>query len=223
MNLLREAFKSHRLIRSGDHNQRLSSFLRNAPKPFSTEAPQQPSPDASSDSFLQSPTGVSYGRLTGMTKYTTKNDVINLLDECKLTYDDIKISYNRLYEPTAMTVQFSHRPGYDASIRILARKGRLYRMDRVDRSQWDSIRTMYGGRTVLLQGLPRTALVDDIERFLSGYQYDSKMQIFYRQELTDPVRMALVEFPSKIEATNAFITKNKGFCLNNQISMRVLE
>lgn len=39
----------------------------------------------------------------------------------------------------------------------------------------------------------------------------------------DPIKMALVRFSSQIEAMNAFIKKNRGFCLNNQILVRVLQ
>lgn len=110
---------------------------------------------------------------------------------------------------------------------------------------------------VLLQGIPRSAIPDDIERFLSGCQYDaSSMQIFLksllyiafgfysflssfsfslkrilcvtfllccRQAFPDPVKMALVRFPTPSLAMNAYITKNKGFCLNSQILVRVLQ
>ncbi|KAF9605942.1 hypothetical protein IFM89_021268 [Coptis chinensis] len=77
---------------------------------------------------------------------------------------------------------------------------------------------------VLLQGLPRNALPEDIERFLCGCDFNSSsLHIFLRQSFPDPVRMALVQFPSEIEAMNAVIVKNRSFCLNNQILMRVLQ
>ena len=42
------------------------------------------------------------------------------------------------------------------------------------------------------------------------------------EEKRDPIRMATVLFSTRTEAMNALIKKNRGFCLNNQISVRVL-
>lgn len=42
------------------------------------------------------------------------------------------------------------------------------------------------------------------------------------EEKRDPIRMATVLFSTRNEAMNALIKKNRGFCLNNQISVRVL-
>ncbi|KAF5199048.1 N-(5-amino-5-carboxypentanoyl)-L-cysteinyl-D-valine synthase [Thalictrum thalictroides] len=76
---------------------------------------------------------------------------------------------------------------------------------------------------VLLQGLPRFAAPEDIEHVLSGCDYNSSNhEIFLRQGNPDPVKWAFVKFPSKIKATNAVLSKNKGFCQNDQVFMRVL-
>ncbi|KAK7859539.1 hypothetical protein CFP56_005929 [Quercus suber] len=77
---------------------------------------------------------------------------------------------------------------------------------------------------MLLQGFPRNALPEDVERFLTGCVYEaSSIEMFMRGAFPDAIRMAIVNFPSKNEAMNAFIKKNRGICLNNQISVRVLE
>ncbi|CAL5420049.1 unnamed protein product [Camellia sinensis] len=210
MNLLRNALKSHRPIRVDQRNLRFSLFLRDSPRPFSTE-PQQPSQDTSKDPFLRTPsTGLVYGKLFGITKHTTKSDIISLLEGCNVNLDDMKADYNRTYMPTGMMIQFPSRYAYDAAIRAINRKGRLYKLERADRSQWDFI-TPYDGKSVLLQGIPRNAALDDVERFLSVPAFP------------DPIRMALVHFPSQTQAMHAFITKNRSFCLNNQISVRVLQ
>ncbi|XP_057461657.1 uncharacterized protein LOC130751924 [Actinidia eriantha] len=224
MNVLRNAAKSHRLIRIGGHrNQGLSSLLRDWPRRFSTEA-EQPSKDSSSDAFLQTPsTGLVYGKLFGITKHTTKSDIVNLLEGCEVSLNDIKVDYAKSFAPSGMMIQFPSRFAYDAAIRAIGRKGRLYRLDRADRSQWD-LMISYDGKAVLLQGIPRTAVPDDIERFLSGCTVDaSTMQIFVRQAFPDPIRMAIIHFPTKAQAMHAFMTKNRGFCLNTQILVRVLQ
>lgn len=41
-------------------------------------------------------------------------------------------------------------------------------------------------------------------------------------ENQEAIRMAVVNFPSRASASHAFITKNRGFCLNNQIAIRIL-
>ncbi|KAK2984013.1 hypothetical protein RJ640_024227 [Escallonia rubra] len=166
--------------------------------------------------------GLFYGRLLGINTYTTKSDVVNMLEGCNLSVGDIKVEYNRAYAPASMLVQFPSKSEYDAAIRTLGRKGRLFKVETADRAQWDSV-VPFDGKAVLLQGIPRNALPDDVERFLSGCQYDSSFQLFARQAFPEPIRMAVVRFPSSTLATHAFITKNRGFCLNNQISVRVLQ
>ncbi|CAK9167310.1 unnamed protein product [Ilex paraguariensis] len=222
--LLKTVIKSNHIVRIVHQNQGLASILRDSLRRFSTEA-EEPGLGASSDSFLEVPnTGLVYGRLTGIARNTTKSDIVNLLEGCNLTMDDVKVDYNRAYSPVAMMVQFPSRSAYDAAIRAIGRKGRLYKLERIpNRSQWDLI-VPYDGKAILLQGIPRNALQDDVERFLYGCQYDAtSIQMFVRPASSGPIKMALARFPSKTQAMHAFLTKNRGFCLNNQISMRVLQ
>lgn len=225
MSRLRAAAESHRLIRTSNLNQGLSLLLRESPMRFSTGAADQPAGQDTSpiDSFLRTPTkGSVYGRLIFTTRHKTKSDILNLLEGCALSLDDLKVDYTRAYVPTGMMIQFPSLYAFDAAIRAINKKGRLYRLDKADRSQWDLV-TPYDGKAVVLQGIPRNALLDDIERFLSGCVYDaSTMQIFTRPS-PYPIRMAFVNFPSKTQAMHAFITKNRGFCLNSQILVRVLQ
>ncbi|CAL0321638.1 unnamed protein product [Lupinus luteus] len=193
---------------------------------FSTEAQKPPSQDSTAPSppFNQSDTsGLIYGRLLGIHRHVLKTDVINFLDGCNLTLDDVKLEYNRSFFPLGMMLQFPSRNAYDNALRTLLRKDRLYRLERADRSQWDTV-TPYDGKTILIKGIPRTAQFEDIERTLSGSEYDpSSINIFMRSEGSEPVRMATVRFPSRTQAMNAFITKNGTFCLNNRVSVQVLQ
>ncbi|KAJ8747075.1 hypothetical protein K2173_014482 [Erythroxylum novogranatense] len=195
-------------------------YGRGSPRWLSTEAEQPPSSaDSSNDSFIPNvSTGLMYGKVFGITRHTFKTDIINMLQGSNLTVDDIKFSYNRGYMPIASMVQFPSHQAYDIANRTLAKKGRLYRLERADRSEWD-ILMPYDGKTVLLRGVPRNASIDDVERFLSGCEYDPSSIQMPRQGL--PV--TLVRFPTRTAAMNAFITKNRGFCLNNPITVRVLE
>lgn len=120
-------------------------------------------------------------------------------------------------------VQFPSRYYFDNAIRVIGRKGRLYRLERVDRSQWDLL-VPYDGKAVILEGIPRNASVDEVERFLSGYGYDgSSFQMFVRQAFPEPIKVAIARLPSQTHAMNIFIMKNRGFILNNRISVRVLQ
>ncbi|RVW98845.1 hypothetical protein CK203_024041 [Vitis vinifera] len=192
-----------------------------------------------------SESGLVYGRLSGITKHTLRTDILNLLEGCNLTLQDVKVDYNRSYFPVGMMVQFPSRYAFDHAIKVINKKvACTIGQGNADRSQWDPLRT-YDGKTVsinpvvgdkitlvhklqyivmvLLQGLPRNALPEDVERFLAGCEFNSSnIQLTTRQAFPDPIRMALVHFPSQSQAMNAFITKNRGFCLNNQILVRVL-
>ncbi|KAJ8538341.1 hypothetical protein K7X08_014881 [Anisodus acutangulus] len=139
-------------------------------------------------------------------------------------------------------IQFPSRNAYDASLRAGLRKSRLFRMERLIVSSGTLYHAMmekldtkcfeakkYNDDCrhyqILLQGVPRNALADDVERFLAGCQYNaSSIQMFARQQRAfdrPPARTVLVEFPSQALATHAFITKNRGFCLNNQVAVRL--
>eukprot|EP00262_Sarcandra_glabra_P005290 TRINITY_DN1670_c1_g3_i1.p1 TRINITY_DN1670_c1_g3~~TRINITY_DN1670_c1_g3_i1.p1 ORF type:complete len:248 (-),score=16.15 TRINITY_DN1670_c1_g3_i1:265-1008(-) len=219
LNLLGNVLKSNGLLHKP--NQGLRLLLRESPRSFSTGTEQKnPSPDP----FLEPPTRcLIYGRLMGLGRHLLKTDVIQFFDGCELTKQDIKVDYNRIYSPVAMVLQFSSPTAFDLAQRQLNRKGRLYKLVKVDRGQWDPI-TSYDGKVALLQGIPRNALPEDVERFLCGCNFDaSSLQIFVRQGLLDPMRMALVHFPTQIEAMNAVRMRNRSFCLNNPIMMRVLQ
>ncbi|KAE9590233.1 hypothetical protein Lal_00027814 [Lupinus albus] len=194
---------------------------------FSTEAQKPPSQDSTSPSppSIQSDTsGLIYGKLLGIHRHILKTDVINFLDGCNLTLDDVKMDYNRSFLPLGMMLQFPSRNAYDNAIKVIVTKGRVYKLEKADRSQWDTV-TPYDGKTILIKGIPRTAQFEDIERLLSGCEYDpSSINIFMRSgEGYEPVRMATVRFPSRTQAMNAFITKNGTFCHNNRVSVQVLQ
>lgn len=223
MGLLRALTKSNRSIQTGLQNQ---GFTLPLSRQLSTqmEAPQQ---DNSSDPFLQNPsTGLVYGRISGIGRHTMKSDIISMLGTSKLSLDDVRFEYNMNYAPVAVMIQFPSRNAYDASLKVVVRKSGLFRMEKVDRQQWDTL-PRYDGKTILLQGVPRNALAEDVERFLAGCQYDaSSIQMFARQQRgfdRPPARTILVEFPSQALATHAFVTKNRGFCLNNQVAVRLLQ
>ncbi|PIA52899.1 hypothetical protein AQUCO_01000637v1 [Aquilegia coerulea] len=193
---------------------------------FSTEGggqqqQQPPLHDSAVDSILQSSdTGLVYAKLIGIGKHTLKTDIINALEGCNLSPQDIKVEYNRYFIPQSMVVRFHNQSEFDNALRIVRRK-QLYKLDQVDHGMWGI--PSYEGRSVLLQGLPRFAAPEDIERVLSGCDYNSSnLEIFLRQGNPDPMKWAVVQFPSKIEAMNAVLLKNKSFCQNEQVFMRVL-
>ncbi|KAI3447640.1 hypothetical protein Pfo_004305 [Paulownia fortunei] len=220
--LSRASMKWSRLVETAQPNRRLPSTFLISPKLFSTEA-SEPSLGSSDDQFLRTPpSGLVYGKLANITKHTTKSDIINLLEGCNLNPKNLKVEYSRNYFPMSMMVEFPSRSVYDAAIRTIGRKGRLFNMIKVDKAEWD-MNAPYDGKAILLQGIPRNALIDDVERVLSGCQYDSSpIQMFVRPTNQGPIRMALVRFPSQALAMHAYITKNRGFCLNNQITVQVL-
>ncbi|KMT06169.1 hypothetical protein BVRB_7g162420 [Beta vulgaris subsp. vulgaris] len=215
---------------NGRTPQNLPLFLRDSPRHFSTRnehqpLPQHPHSPTPIDSFLHPPSpGLVYGRLFGISANTLKTDIINLFEGSNLTLDDIKVEYNRIFHPMAMLVQFRSMADFSAAFRELTRRSRSFRMEKVvDHRQWDLV-TPYNGRYVLFQGIPRNALPDDIDRLLSGCNYEaSSLEIFVRPLQSGPIRMATVRFPSPIEAMNAVIRKNGAFCLNNRVLAQLIQ
>lgn len=180
--------------------------------------------DSSVDQFLNPPEGLVFGRVTGngVGKNTTKSDIIHYFEGCNLSAGDVKVEYNRSYNPVALMLQFPSQSAYDTALRQVIRKGRLYKIEKVNRTMWDFV-AAYDGKAILLQGIPRNALPDDIERFLSGTNYDPNFQPSIRLGAIDSIRFALVQFPTRPDAMNAFLTRNKSFCLNSPIIMRLLQ
>ncbi|KAM0953639.1 putative RNA-binding domain superfamily [Dioscorea sansibarensis] len=183
-----------------------------------------PSRSLSADPFLEPPTdGLVFAKLSGIGRNTLKTDVINFFEGCDISPEDIKVSYNRAYSPVGMILQFPSRSAFDTAVRQTVRKGRLYRLDKVDRSQWDEM-IAYNGKAIVLQGIPRNATLEDVERFLTGFNYDpSMLQLINRPGMVQTVRVAIAHFHTRVDAMNAFVTKNRSFCLNNPIAVRVLQ
>ena len=46
--------------------------------------------------------GLVYGKLFGITKHTTKSDIVNLLEGCEMSLDDIKVNYAKSFAPSGM-------------------------------------------------------------------------------------------------------------------------
>ena len=185
-----------------------------------------PPPHNPTNPFLENAdTGLAYGRMLGIHKNTLKTDVINFLEGLNLTLEDVKMEYTRSFIPRAMMVQFPSHNAMDEAVRMINRKGRLYKLERVNREEWDIV-TPYNGKTILIQGIPRNAQFVDIERILSGCEFDhSSVNIFTRltPESSELNRMATVRFPSRTQAMNAFLTKNGTYCINNRILIQVLQ
>ncbi|WVZ56508.1 hypothetical protein U9M48_007025 [Paspalum notatum var. saurae] len=172
---------------------------------------------------------LAYGRFYSATiggsrleKNMLKTDIIHHLDRCGLSLDDVKIDYNRGYTPLGALLRFPSKAAFTTAIRQ-TNQNRLYRIDEISRDVWD-LKESFDGKAVLLQGVPRNALLDDIERFLCGTNFESPpLENFLRPGVPEPIRMVVVKFHTKTDAMNAVITKNRSFCLNNQVSMRVLQ
>ncbi|WCJ34613.1 hypothetical protein M5689_015912 [Euphorbia peplus] len=176
---------------------------------------------------------VVYANLFGFTKFTFKTDIISLFPSSHLTPDDIKVVHDRTFFPRRMMLRFPSPAEYDAAVKVTAKTARLLRLEMADPSAWGHIETYirgklpgsqldttYDGKTVLLQGIPQTAQVEDVERFLSGCSYDSSATMLFQR---GDEKAALIRFHSKTETMNALIMKNHNFCLNGQISMRLLQ
>ncbi|VVB12983.1 unnamed protein product [Arabis nemorensis] len=235
MSIIRSAIRSSLCLRPLDPVISRSSIpvLQDWKKCLSTVTEQPPSsplplpPGSSPIAGLNKPSGEGgfYGKFSGFSKHTLKSDIMNILEGCNLTPNDLKFSYMRggNLNPSAVYVQFPTRSSYDSALRAISRKGKLYKLERAARSQWDPI-VPYDGKVVALHGLPPNAIIDDIDRFLSGcLYYPGSIQFMTIQGLGSSKRVALVHFTSQTQAMNAYITKNRNFLLNQRITLQVLQ
>ncbi|CAO2839571.1 unnamed protein product [Amaranthus hypochondriacus] len=226
MNSLRAALKQNHLLQSNNVRSipTISLLLRDSLRHFSTEKEPQSKSSTPIDALLHPPNpDFIYGKLMGISPNTIKSDIINMFEGCKLTPDDIKVDYDKLFSPMAMFLQFSSMSDYIHATRQLSRKNRYFKLDKSNRQLWD-MTTPYNGRYVLLQGIPRAAVLEDVERLLSGCYYDpSGLEMFSRNVQSQNVRFAKVRFPSQIEAMNAVVRKNGSFCLNSRITARLIQ
>lgn len=168
--------------------------------------------------------GLVYGKLTGIGRSTLKMDIVHFFEGCNLKPEDIKFAYNRSYGPIGIILQFSSRAAYVTAQRLINFKARYYRMVEVGSSQWSNLESPFDGKVLLLQGVPQNALQEDVERFFYGCNIDgSSIQIFMRQGLDQPIRLVLVSFRSSRDAMLALREKNRSFCLNGPITLRLLQ
>ncbi|KAK3151261.1 hypothetical protein QOZ80_3AG0243710 [Eleusine coracana subsp. coracana] len=218
------------------YSSRLSSFAPAYPRLFSADASGEASAAASAaadsqeDSFLKaSDEGIAYGRFysvipggNNLGKDMLKTDIIHVLDKCDLSLEDVKIDYNRGYYPMGALLRFPSKASFTTAVRQI-RQNSLYRLDVISRDQWD-LKQSFGGKALLLQGVPRNAVPEDIERFLCGVNFEPPpFESFLRPGVPEPIRVVLVKCPTKTDAMNAVVTKNRSFCLNSPVSVRVLQ
>ncbi|KAH0468688.1 hypothetical protein IEQ34_001920 [Dendrobium chrysotoxum] len=187
---------------------------------FSSVGEQQ---EPVSDSFYESSEGAAYGRLTGFGRNTLKTDIIHFLEGCDLSTSDVKFEYNNSFNPISMMLRFPSQSSYDAALRQTTRKGRLYKLDKINSGQWD-ITESHDGRTVLIQGIPSNAVREDIERFLSGCNFDPKsFRFISRNAIQNTVKAVAVRVATGLEAVNFQIRKNRSLCFNVPVTVRVLQ
>ncbi|PUZ41612.1 hypothetical protein GQ55_9G518400 [Panicum hallii var. hallii] len=218
--------------RDPSSSSRLAASAPGSARLFSADASGEAAAagaDSQNDPFLKaSSEGLAYGRFYSTTgvgnrleKNMLKTDIIHHLDRCGLSLDDVKMDYNRGFTPLGALLRFPSKAAFTTATRQTS-QNRLYKMEAISRDVWD-LKQSFDGKAVLLQGVPRNALPEDIERFLCGTNFEPSFENFLRPGVPEPIRMVLVKFRTKTDAMNAFITKNRSFCLNNQVSMRVLQ
>ncbi|KAL5218824.1 hypothetical protein ABZP36_019508 [Zizania latifolia] len=214
-------------------SSRSAAFAPVAPRLFSADASGEATRAAEGsqgDSFFKpSDEGLAYAKFYSASpgsrripKNMLKTDIIHHLDKCGLSLDDVKIDYNRGYYPVGALLRFPSVASFTRAIKQ-TRDGRQYRLEKDSREVFD-LKKSHDGKSILLQGVPRNATTEDIEQFLWGTNFEPPpFENLLRPGFPEPIRVVLVKFRSTTDATNAFITKNMGFCLNNPVSMRILQ
>ncbi|CAM8959518.1 unnamed protein product [Rhodiola kirilowii] len=160
--------------------------------------------------------------LIGTIKNTLRSDVVNLLEGCDLSLEDVRTVYGQTFMPISILVKFHSPSAYEKAVKLIT-KNRLYRLDRADPSQWFKAKD-YGAKTLLLEGLPRMASRDEVERFLSDWDYvPYNTLMITRPGVAEPIKTAVVPVSSPIQAMNMFLAKNRSYMGNNQVLVRVLQ
>ncbi|OMP03614.1 hypothetical protein COLO4_10310 [Corchorus olitorius] len=192
MNPLRTAIKSHVSVRTIKPIHALPSFLRESPKCFCTGTDQPQQPPQPDASVHQ------------------------FIDSA-----DKGFVYGSLHGFSKM-LRFPSPAAFSNALRAVRRFNRLYKLEKADASDWDIIHP-YNGKTVVLFGLPRNSTADDVERFVGcDCDFSSIEMLTLPRPGNAPSRLAAVQFPSQVQAMNAFITKNRSIFLNFPITLRVL-
>ncbi|KAK8919063.1 hypothetical protein KSP39_PZI021709 [Platanthera zijinensis] len=167
--------------------------------------------------------GAVYAKLTGLGRNTLKTDIIHLLEGSNLSTADVKFVYSNTFTPISMMLRFPSQSSYDIALRQTLRKGRLYNLEKIYSGQWD-ITESHDGRTVMVYGIPRSALRDDIDRFLSGCNFDpSSFRYVNRPGIQSAVKAITFRVASTLEAINFCIRKNRSVCSNAPVTVRVLQ
>ncbi|XP_048436053.1 uncharacterized protein LOC103930900 [Pyrus x bretschneideri] len=102
LGFLRAVITSNLAVRRAvPQNRGLSMLLGEPGRRFSTKAENPPQNSLPSDQphdaspiepFLQTPTtGLVYGKLLGISRYMLKTDVVNKLEGCNLSLEDVKV------------------------------------------------------------------------------------------------------------------------------------
>ncbi|PKA61868.1 hypothetical protein AXF42_Ash008700 [Apostasia shenzhenica] len=216
------------------HRVALVDPLRRVPlRSFSSGEEQQESP---ADGIRQEEPGGHvadfsqgpvYGRLLGFGKNTLKTDIIHLFEGCNLSTSDVKFEYNNGFAPISLMLQFPSESFYEAATKLIIKKGRLYNLHKISSGQWD-ITESHDGKTVLLLGFQRSPTREELERFLSGFDYDgSSLRILSGRGPPGTVDSArtMVTFraSSALKASAFQIQKNRSLCINSPIFVRVLQ
>ncbi|KAK8952993.1 hypothetical protein KSP40_PGU017866 [Platanthera guangdongensis] len=77
---------------------------------------------------------------------------------------------------------------------------------------------------VMVYGIPRSAVRDDIDRFLSGCNFDpSSFRYVNRPGIQSAVKAITFRVASTLEAINFCIRKNRSVCSNAPVTVRVLQ
>lgn len=217
---------SWRSFSSGEEEPPHPTEGEQSPHPKEGEQPPQPAeeqPEPFVDLLSGSPEGQVYAKLTGFGRNTLKTDIIHLLEESNLSTDDVKFVYNNIFNPISMMLRFRSQSSYDKALRQTLRKGRLYNLEKIYSGQWD-ITESHDGRTVMVSGIPRSAIRDDIDRFLSGCNFDpSSFRYVNRPGIQSTVKAVAFRVPTALEAINFCIRKNRSMCGNAPVTVRVLQ
>ncbi|KAH7297387.1 hypothetical protein KP509_26G067300 [Ceratopteris richardii] len=172
-------------------------------------------------------------------RYVLKEDIVRHVEGSNIKPENVKFVYSTAFRPDYVQISVDSPSTQKQAMKYLQERGRLgFRLLRLETSQpmpWTvvdaALKDSPRGRTILMFNVNLSTDFEDVERFFTGYNYDSSYVRFIRVNTESnrarigrqQVLHVAVGFKTKLEALRAMREKMGDFCVNRAISLRLIQ